>query len=156
MCCQAAAAMTVCAPLLQQYKRMTTTSWSSQIINYTTKILSGLYGKFLVHWVSGLNCPGGVGWYHVSCFIGNQNWFGKNFNKYGSLCSTTTQILFKNVFIFISFHYYYTKKTSGLVSLAYIYKMTLHFQSCLCNGLACNSEWKIALILSKQCHNCVY
>ena len=110
MCCQAAAAMTVCAPLLQQYKRMTTTSWSSQIINYTTKILSGLYGKFLVHWVSGLNCPGGVGWYHVSCFIGNQNWFGKNFNKYGNLCSTTTQIWFKNVVIFISFHYYYTKK----------------------------------------------
>ena len=120
MCCQAAAAMTVCAPLLQQYKRMTTTSWSSQIINYTTKILSGLYGKFLVHWVSGLNCPGGVGWYHVSCFIGNQNWFGKNFNinMYGNLCSTMTHKYCSKILLYF-FHFITTilKKLVGLCLL---------------------------------------
>ena len=55
-----------------------------------------------------------------------------------------------------SFYFITTILKKACVSCLHIYKMTLHFQSCLCNGLACNSEWKIALILSKQCHNCVY
>ena len=142
MCCQAAAAMTVCAPLLQQYKRMTTTSWSSQIINYHQNPIRALWQIFgpLSEW---FELPGRC--WLVSCVLFYWKpklvWQKLQYKYVWEFVQYyDTQILFKNIIIFFSFHYYYTKKTSGLVSLAYIYKMTLHFQSCLCNGLACNSE----------------
>ena len=103
--------MTACAPLLQQYKRMTTTtSWLSQIINYYQNPIRALWQIFgpLSEW---FELPGRC--WLVSCvlFYWKPKLVWQNCNKYGNLCSTMTQILFKNVFIFILFHYYYTKKS---------------------------------------------